>query len=51
MADKCHQSSNSANAEEFSPEGAAAFFVVMILSFGLIWLGMYALLLHRQSGF
>jgi hypothetical protein len=34
----------------FFPKGSIAFFVVMLVSFALIWLGMYLLLLHRQAG-
>jgi len=36
--------------EAFYPKGAIAFFVSMLGVFGLIWLGMYALLIHRHSG-
>lgn len=36
--------------EDFFPRGAITFFVVMIIAYGLIWLGIYCLLLHRQSG-
>lgn len=36
--------------EDFFPRGAIAFFALMIVGFGLIWLGIYLLLLHRQSG-
>ena len=35
---------------EFSPKGAIAFFVAMLVGFGLIWFGMYLLLVHRQLG-
>ena len=35
---------------EFFPRGAIAFFVAMIAAYGLIWLAIYFLLLHRQSG-
>src|ERR1022692_3527499 len=35
-------------SEDFFPRGAITFFAVMIAVFGLIWLGMYALLLHRH---
>jgi len=35
---------------EFFPKGAIAFFAAMLVGFGLIWLGMYALLVHRQLG-
>ena len=36
--------------ENFIPKGAIAFFAVMLVSFGLIWFGMYLLLWHRQVG-
>lgn len=36
--------------EDFFPRGAITFFAVMIAVFGLIWLGIYALLLHRHMG-
>lgn len=36
--------------EEFFPRGAIAFFAAMIAAYGLIWLAIYFLLLHRQSG-
>jgi hypothetical protein len=36
--------------DQFVPKGALAFFVLMLLGFGLIWLGMYWLTLHRQLG-
>ena len=36
--------------EEFFPRGAIAFFGVVLVSYGLIWLGIYFLLIHRQSG-
>ena len=35
---------------EFFPRGAIAFFAAMIAAYGLIWLGIYSLLLHRQLG-
>ncbi len=35
---------------DFFPKGAIAFFVAMLVSFGLIWVGMYLLLVHRQLG-
>ena len=34
--------------DEFFPKGAIAFFVSMLIGFGLIWLGMYLLMVHRQ---
>jgi hypothetical protein len=36
--------------EEFFPRGAIAFFAVMVVAYGLVWLGIYCLLLHRQLG-
>jgi len=36
--------------DEFFPRGAIMFFAIMIVAFGLIWLGIYFLLLHRQLG-
>ena len=39
-----------AQEQEFSPKGAIAFFVAMLAAFGLIWFGMYLLLVHRQLG-
>jgi hypothetical protein len=39
-----------ATEKEFFPRGAIAFFASMILVYGLIWLGIYFLLLHRQAG-
>ncbi len=42
---------DSANSEkEFFPRGAIAFFAAVIGSYGLIWLGIFLLLIHRQSG-
>jgi len=34
--------------DEFFPKGAIAFFASMLIGFGLIWLGMYLLMVHRQ---
>jgi len=34
--------------EEFFPKGAIAFFASMLIGFGLIWLGMYLLMVHRH---
>jgi hypothetical protein len=36
------------SGEDFFPKGAIAFFAVMLIGFGLIWLGMYLLMVHRQ---
>jgi hypothetical protein len=36
--------------EEFIPLGAIAFFTVIVAGYGLVWLAIYFLLLHRQSG-
>jgi len=38
------------NPTDFFPKGAIAFFVAMLAAFGLIWFGMYLLLVHRQLG-
>ncbi len=35
---------------DFFPRGAIAFFAAMIAAYGLIWLTIYFLLLHRQLG-
>lgn len=48
MSDKNQASSH--RDQEFFPRGAIAFFVAMLVSFGLIWFGMYLLLVHRQLG-
>ncbi len=32
------------------PRGAIAFFVAMLVAFAVIWLGMYEILVVRQSG-
>ncbi|HUJ27266.1 MAG TPA: hypothetical protein VLW85_14675 [Myxococcales bacterium] len=34
--------------KDFFPRGAIAFFAAMIVFFAAVWLGLYALLLHRQ---
>ena len=34
--------------KQFFPRGAVAFFAAMIVFFAAVWLGLYALLLHRQ---
>jgi hypothetical protein len=36
--------------KEFFPRGAIAFFAAVICSYGFIWLGIFLLLIHRQSG-
>jgi hypothetical protein len=38
------------NEKEFFPRGAIAFFVAMIVCYGIIWLAIYLLLVHRQVG-
>jgi hypothetical protein len=38
----------SPETEQFFPKGAIAFFTAMLIGFGLIWLGMYLLLVQRQ---
>jgi hypothetical protein len=35
---------------DFFPRGAIAFFAAMVAAYGLIWLAIYFLLLHRQLG-
>jgi hypothetical protein len=35
------------NEEEFKPHGALAFFVLLLLLAGLIWFGVYFLMLQR----
>lgn len=47
------ESESSATVREkdvFVPRGAIAFFVAMLVAFGVIWLGMYEILVIRQSG-
>ncbi len=46
MPEKIH----SQQTRDFFPKGAIAFFIAMLVSFGLIWFGMYLLLVHRQLG-
>lgn len=41
---------SKADEKQFFPRGAIAFFVAMIVIYGLIWLGIYFLLVHRQVG-
>lgn len=36
--------------DAFVPRGAIAFFVAMLVAFAVIWLGMYEILVVRQSG-
>ncbi len=36
--------------EDFFPRGAIAFFAAVLFSYGLIWLGIFLLLIHRQTG-
>ena len=38
------------DAGDFFPRGAIAFFAAMVAAYGLIWLAIYYLLLHRQLG-
>jgi hypothetical protein len=38
----------SRSREEFFPKGAIAFFACMLIGFGLIWLGMYLVMVQRQ---
>jgi len=48
VTSKIEQHTESASEEKFFPRGAIAFFVTMIAGFGLIWLGIYLLLVQRQ---
>ena len=36
-----------AEPEEFSPKGAIAFFISMLIGFGIIWGCLYAIMVHR----
>jgi hypothetical protein len=36
-----------AEGEEFYPKGAIAFFVSMLIGFGLIWGALYMVIVHR----
>jgi hypothetical protein len=36
-----------AEGEEFYPRGAIAFFVAMLIGFGIIWGGLYMVMVHR----
>jgi hypothetical protein len=38
----------SSDDQEFFPKGAIAFFVSMLIGFGVIWMGLYLLMLDRQ---
>jgi hypothetical protein len=48
VAPRIQQPSTIASNEDFFPKGAIAFFVAVIAGFGLIWLGLYLLLVQRQ---
>ncbi|MGA8368169.1 MAG: hypothetical protein ACLQMT_02775 [Candidatus Acidiferrales bacterium] len=37
----------ASDKDEFFPKGAIAFFASMLIGFGLIWVGMYLLMVHR----
>jgi hypothetical protein len=41
---------SKSNGGDFFPRGAIAFFAAMIAVYGIIWLGIYALLVYRQMG-
>ena len=36
-----------AEAEEFYPKGAIAFFVIMLVGFAFIWGSLYMMMVHR----
>lgn len=44
------RNTSAPDEKEFFPVGAIAFFISMILAYGVIWLGIYVLLLHRHVG-
>ena len=50
MASKAPLQSATTSKEDFFPKGAVAFFAGVIITFGLIWLGLYALLVQRHTG-
>ncbi|MDR3606641.1 MAG: hypothetical protein P4M08_04575 [Oligoflexia bacterium] len=35
---------------EFFPKGAILFFLLLIVFFALVWLGIYALMIYRHKG-
>jgi len=45
-----HNTEDTVVEADFSPRGAIAFFVTMLLAFGGIWLGLYFMLVQRQVG-
>jgi hypothetical protein len=48
MASKIQAPTSAAKQEEFFPKGAIAFFAAVLGGFGLIWLGIYFLLVQRH---
>jgi hypothetical protein len=48
VASKIQQPTENVSNEEFFPKGAIAFFATVIAGYGLIWLGIYLLLVQRQ---
>jgi len=48
VASKIEEPSSREDDEVFFPKGAIAFFVTVLAVFGLIWLGIYLLLVQRQ---
>jgi hypothetical protein len=42
-----HDSEMQAEGEEFYPKGAIAFFVSMLIGFGIIWGALYMVMVHR----
>jgi hypothetical protein len=42
------EEANSDSTERFFPKGAITFFAAMLIGFGLIWLGMYLLMIQRK---
>ena len=48
--ERASSKSTETEEKEFIPRGAIAFFSLMLGAFGLIWLGLYFLVLQRQFG-
>ncbi|HET6142390.1 MAG TPA: hypothetical protein VG272_02180 [Candidatus Acidoferrales bacterium] len=42
-----HNPEMQADGEEFYPKGAIAFFVSMLIGFGIIWGALYMVMVHR----
>ncbi len=42
------EETTASKSEDFFPRGAIAFFVSLIIGFGLIWAGLFYLMVQRQ---